>query len=288
MNFLKNPTWYSKIYNESKTKSQEERINAINKRLSEKNNVDPIVSVNIIAYNEEANIINCVDSLSRLQTEIPYEINIIDNNSNDSTWQIVNLLNVNGYQQPIQGWGPARQKGLEKSKGKYIFCGDADCFYPPRWIELLHHKLSQPGVACVYGQHSYITESRIQRFKINIYEIFRELVAKMRSYKVPHLNVLGLNMAFVRAYGLEIGYDQRKMRGEDGRLAFDLMKYGKIKRINNTHANVWTSYRTLLRDGSLLSAFKKRIVKELLRFREYLSEREDHDTKSSQNKEWRF
>ncbi|WP_090629082.1 glycosyltransferase [Parapedobacter indicus] len=44
-----------------------------------------MVSILITVWNEEVNILNCISSLSALETSIPHEIIVINNNSTDNT-----------------------------------------------------------------------------------------------------------------------------------------------------------------------------------------------------------
>src|SRR5690606_14446285 len=205
----------------------------------------PEVSIVIPAYNEEINIIACIDSLSHMRTKVPFEIVVVDNNSTDLTWDSLRKLEVNAFIQKIQGPGPARQLGMEKAKGKYILTADADCMYPPTWLTIMHKHLSKEGVSCVYGRYSFIENKAVPRYKLFIYETLRNLMAEVRHLKRPYLNSYMINMGYVREFGLKIGFDLRGVRGEDGRMCFDLMKYGKVVQVRAVGARPWTGQRTL-------------------------------------------
>jgi hypothetical protein len=95
------------------------------------------------------------------------------------------------------------------------------------------------------------------------------VIAEVRQIKRPYLNTYGLSMGYVKKYGLEAGFVNNNFRGNDGRLAYDLMAYGKIKQVRSNKSRVWTGPRTLQKDGSLSNALKKRIMREVKRFSIY-------------------
>ena len=80
-------------------------------------------------------------------------------------------------------------------------------------------------------------------------------------------------MGFVKEFGLKEGFYNNNSRGEDGRMCYDLMKYGKVKQVRSGNSRVWTGPRTLKKDGSLYNSFRIRITKELKRFSEYFNRR---------------
>lgn len=283
---LKNPSWidFSLLDKTSYSQFNEEIFNSINNRLQKVVSNTPTVSIIIIAYNEETNIIRCVDSLSKLNSKYPFEIIVVDNNSTDRTAEVIKKLHVNYVLQKTQGCGAARQAGLEQSKGKYILTGDADTLYPIVWVNELLRSLEKPGVVCVYGRYSFIADDDKPRWKLTLYETLSDLMVFVRGFKRPYLSALGMSMGFVREVALKIGYVEANVRGEDGRLAFDLMKYGKVKSVMSTKARVWTSTRTLNKyGGSLWDIFKNRMVIALANFGSLLKKEKDHDTRTSVN-----
>lgn len=258
-------------------------FDAINADLDAVQSSDPVVSVLIAAWNEEVNILRCVASLAKMKSKYPFEIIVIDNNSADKTKQTIEKLHVKYLFQQIQGCGPARQLGQEQAKGKYILLADADCIYPDGWMNAMIDTLSKPGVVCVYGRYSFISEPRYPRWKLFMLEKMKDVIAEVRHFKRPFLNAYGISMGYVKEYGLKVGYVMYKIWGDDGRLAFDLMQFGKIKQVKSDAARPWTSPRTLDRDGSFGKAMKARLVKEVKRFFSMFKPLAPHDTKTSTN-----
>lgn len=285
MSMTRIPDWVTKkniVYN-SYGEIPQEVFDEVNSSLDRILSQKPLVSVVIAAFNEEVNILKCVSSLSEMKTAIPFEIIVVNNNSSDKTEDTLNRLHVRHLFQPIQGCGPARQFAQENAFGKYILLADADCIYPSCWIDEMMKVLLKDNTACVYGRYSFIPEPDFPRWKLFMLERMKDVVAELRHFRRPYLNAYGISMGYVKEYGLRAGYIMVNVRGDDGRLAFDMMKYGKIRQVKSDDARPWTSPRTLQRDGTLTTALKNRILREFKRFFKMFSAEKPHDTKTSVN-----
>ena len=285
MHVLDTPTWVNQFKYPYKRFEEVPAsvFDSINQDLMQNQSAEPLVSIVVAAWNEETNLLHCLGSLSKTKTSIPFEIVVVNNNSTDNTQKVLDKLHVRNYFQKIQGWGPARQLGLEKAKGKYILLADADCYYPACWVDEMLKVLQRPGVVCVYGRYSFIPEPGFPRWKLYMMEKLKDAIAEVRQFKRPYLNAYGMSMGYVKEYGLKVGYVMHKIRGEDGRMCFDLMQFGKVKQVRSDCARVWTSPRTLQQDGSLGNALRTRITKELKRITTMLKPLPPHDTKTSTN-----
>lgn len=284
IDLLENPAWVdSRLVTNSKIEHLPNSLfDEIKNGLNKFNSSNPLVSVTIPAYNEEYGILRTLQSLSRNQTSYEVEIIVINNNSTDRTQEVLDRLNVKSFFQPVPGWGPARQLGLEKALGKYVLMADSDCFYPPEWIQEMTTSLSKENVTCVYGGYSYLGTREEARWKFLIYELLRNLILEIRQMKHPYLNARGLNMGIVRALALKKGFIYLKMKGEDGRMCFDLMQYGKIVRLRSKKNLVWTLRRTS-RDGGIMNTFIKNVLIEFSKFKTYFRKPRIHDTHTSAN-----
>lgn len=282
---MKVPVWIKEVnfsYNSYKEIPQS-IFDAINSNLDKIQKPNPLVTILIAAYNEEVNILRCLSSISRMKTTIPLEIIVVDNNSKDHTRQTLERLHVTRLFQEIQGCGPARQLGQETAKGKYILTADADCLYPDTWVDEMMKVLQKPGVACVYGRYSFIPEPGYPRWQLSTLEKMKDVISEYRHMKRPYLNAYGISMGYVKEYGLKAGYIMVNVRGDDGRLAFDMMKYGTIEQVKSFKARPWTGPRTLDRDGSFAKAITNRVGREIKRSLKMLRAEKDHDTKTSLN-----
>lgn len=269
MSYLKNPQWLNQFfYNYEKFEDVDQSVfSSINNDLDRVQSKEPIVSIVIIAWNEEINILRCVACLSKMETTIPFEIIVVNNNSSDKTQQTIDQLHVRSFIELKQGAGPARQKGQENALGKYILTADADCFYPSCWVDEMIKVLTKENVVCVYGRYSFISTPDFPRWKLLILEKLKDIMAEIRHIKQPYFNTFGISMGYIKEYGLKIGFIEINRRGEDGQLCLDLMKYGKIKQVKSNKARVWTGIRTLQQSGSFFNIIASRIKADFNRFK---------------------
>jgi glycosyltransferase involved in cell wall biosynthesis len=272
---LRNPRWiykYSFPYYYFENIPQEVFDN-INQNLVQRTSKKPLVSIVIPAWNEEVNILRSIASLSMLDTQIPFEIIVVNNNSLDKTSLTLGKLLVRNYFEEKQGSGPARQTGQEHALGKYVLLADADCLYPPKWLDEMVFALEKPGIVLVYGRYAFISEPGFPRWKLAFHETLRNIIADIRNFKRPFLNSGGASLGYIKEFGLKVGFIKTRFRGEDGVFTYDMMKYGKVKMVKSSKAIVWTSPRALQRDGTFFQAFMMRIKREFKNFGQYFHAR---------------
>ena len=277
------PTWINKklLKTDALTDVGDEVYDEVNEHLQKIVSTKPLVSIVIPAWNEELNLVRCIDSLSKSRFDHGIEIVFVDNNSDDKTFEVAKRFHISVYQEKTQGVGPARQTGQERAKGKYILMGDADCLYPPDWISLMIQELQTGNVACVYGTYSFLPESLFQKVFLFFYERLRDFTRRLKAKRRPFLSCLGLSMGYVKAQGLEVGFIKANIRGEDGRLAYELMKYGDILHIKSKKARVWTGNRTINRKGGFLNHLMGNLRKEVTNLDAYVKKLPEHDPKNT-------
>lgn len=282
---LKNPKWINQtlLAYQSLDQVPDHIFDSIKKRLKFVISDKPEITVCIAAWNEELNILKCLDSLSWSVSKVPFDIVVVNNNSTDRTQLVLDRLGVQSYMQPIQGCGAARELGQQKAKGTYILLGDADCLYPQTWINHMYKNLRKKRVVAAYSKHAFIGDDVVPRWQYGLYELGKRAILETRNIKRPYLNAYGMSLGYIKELGLKEGFVNRNIRGEDGRLCFDLMKYGKIKFVRSRKTVVWTKERNFAADGGFSGAVQKRILLELVRFREYFKKPPAHDTKTSEN-----
>ncbi|HEU5148410.1 MAG TPA: glycosyltransferase family 2 protein [Chryseosolibacter sp.] len=278
--FARNPSWIDSRLLQEKTLEEipESFFEEVKKGLGALESNNPIVSVVIPAFNEEASLLKTLWSLSKNKTTYPVEIIVVNNNSTDRTQEVLDRVGVRSFFQPVQGWGPARQMGLEKARGKYILSADADCIYPERWIQKMTDALLKDGVVCVHGGYRFLAPYGKSRLSLFAYETIKGIIVEIRNIKRPWFNCGGASMGYPKDLALKIGFVLRQVRGEDGRMAFELAQRGKLVRVRSSEVTVWTSARSLQRDGSLMRSFLNRVKTESGRLRSYLRKQEVHDT----------
>lgn len=253
--------WYDKylsIYGKSPEEISDSVWDEIKSKLAQKQSREPLVSVVVIAYNEEKRLAACLWSLSDLQTKYPIEILGVNNNSKDRTEEVYQRLDLPYYNETQQSPGFARQCGLEHAKGKYHFCIDADTFYPHRYVDLMMTKLERPDVSCVSSFWSFFPDENHSRFGLFLFELIRDTFLWVQHFKRPELCVRGMVFAFKTDLAQKVKIRTDIRRGEDGSLALSLKPYGKIAFLYNKKARPITGYGTL-NESSLLHSLWNRI-----------------------------
>ena len=240
--------WYEKylsIYGKSPDEIPVQVISEIKENLARKQSEDPLISVVVIAYNEECRLAACLWSLSDLQTNYSIEILGVNNNSKDRTEKVYQILGLPYFNEPKQSPGFARQCGLDHSKGKYHFCIDADTFYPPRYVDLMMTKLVKPDVSCVSSFWSFFPDEKHSAFGLFLFEMIRDMFLYVQHFKRPELCVRGMVFAFNTDYARQVKIRTDIRRGEDGSLALSLKPYGRITFLYHRQARPVTGYGTI-------------------------------------------
>ena len=253
--------WYDQylsIYGKTIQEIDGNIIEQIKKGLQEKQSENPLISVVVIAYNEEKRLPACLWSLSELQTSYPIEILGVNNNSKDQTEEVYQKLGLPYFNEAKQSPGFARQCGLDHAKGRYHFCIDADTFYPPQYINLMMTKLQKPDVACVSSFWSFYPDEKHSAFGLSCFELVRDAFLFIQHFKRPELCVRGMVFAFNADYARQVKIRTDIRRGEDGSLALSLKKFGKIAFLYNRKARPVTGYGTL-NEESLWKSFLYRV-----------------------------
>ena len=253
--------WYDKyltIYGKALDEVPVNTLNEIKQKLARQQSEAPLVSVVVIAYNEERRLPACLWSLSELQSEYPLEILGVNNNSKDRTEDVYKRLGLPYYNEVKQSPGFARQCGLNHAKGKYHFCIDADTFYPKQYVNLMMTKLQKTDVACVSSFWSFYPDEKHSAFGLALFELIRDAFLFIQHFKRPELCVRGMVFAFNADYARQVSIRTDIRRGEDGSLALSLKKFGKIAFLYNRKARPITGYGTL-NEESLWQSFLFRV-----------------------------
>ena len=260
--------WYDKyktIYGKSFDEIPDSVLDEIKRNLNHQESKSPLVSIVVIAYNEERRLTACLWSLSELRTKYPIEILGVNNNSKDRTEEVYQRLGLTYFNEPKQSPGFARQCGLDHAKGKYHFFIDADTFYPSCYVDKMMTKLLKPNVSCVGTFWSFYPDENHSRFGLFWFELIRDVFLWVQHFKRPELNIRGMTFAFNAEYARQCTIRTDIRRGEDGSLALSLKKFGKIAFLYNRKARPVTGYGTL-NEGSILKSLLNRAKVQLRGF----------------------
>ncbi len=107
---------------------------------------DPRVSIVLATYNERENILDTVHSIFEHVKE-PTEVIVVDDDSEDMTWQLVSNLNdprvVIIRRVDTRGLASAFNRGIIESRGEIVGWMDADMCMPPSLLPLMIDKLKE-------------------------------------------------------------------------------------------------------------------------------------------------
>lgn len=257
-----------------------DKVERIREGLKKFNVEDPEISIVIPAYNEEASLLNTLSSIADFHLgNKKVELIVANNNSTDRTQELLDICGVKSVFVKEQGISYARQGGLEEAKGPIVLNADSDSIYPSNWISAMTKPLSDHAVSCVYSTYSFIPSPGNNRVSLAFYELISEKFFQLKKMNRECVNVMGFTFAFRKEDALKIGGFKHDLcrsvtgRSEDGWMAYQLMKVGKLYQVKGYNARVWTSDRRLMADGSLSKAFKNRARKELKRLNIYLDQK---------------
>ena len=252
-------TWYKKylsVYEKPLQEAPQEVIQEIKTKINKLQSDTPLVSVVVIAYNEEKHLLANLWSLSDSVCKYPIEIIGVDNDSKDRTAEIFKMTSVPYFTEYQHSCGYARRCGLNHARGKYYICIDSDTMYPPKYVETLVKVLEKPGIVAVSSLWSYIPDKQHPWLGVKIYEFIRDSYLFLQSFKRPELSVRGL----VFAYNIE---------------------YGKIHFLHTRKARAVTGYGTVGNDGSFFNSFKVRAIKAFKNIETLFTKKEGYEDEES-------
>lgn len=207
----------------------------------------PKVSFTIIAYNEEKNIANCINSILNQDGLKNYEIVIVNDASKDKTAEIVKEFSKRNKRIRLidlkenKGRGNARFVAINNAKGEYIASIDADIMLPKHWLEVCLSKMKKydavGGTAIPDGDVAYIykTFKLIPKVVAHTVEttgsnsMFKSIIFKKVK---PNFNLRGgydcdLNIRLKKA-----GFKAKSIEGLIVRHEEDVNFKGSIRRMN--------------------------------------------------------
>lgn len=171
----------------------------------------PRFSVVVPAFNEEAVLGECLDSLAAQAYAGSVEVVVVDNASTDGTAALALRHGVRVVHEPQPGICFARQRGLASATGEIVVTTDADTTVAVDWLQRIDdHFRARPDAVGVAGPCRYVGGPWWSRAWTRL--LF-SLVAAVAAVTGRVVYVTATNLAFSRAaFG---GYDTRLTQGGD-------------------------------------------------------------------------
>lgn len=110
------------------------------------------LSVIIVTWNSENEINACVESVINNSKTLSAELIIIDNNSSDKTFQLINKINYSNLQtyknESNPGYTKAVNQGISYSKGKHILLLNPDAVLTEGSLDIMNKFLADSSEYC--------------------------------------------------------------------------------------------------------------------------------------------
>ena len=199
-------------------------------------------------YNGALTIEECIKSLLNLEyPEDKYEIIIVDNNSTDTTVEIVKSYPVKLLREGKQSSYAARNLGIKNAKGEIVAFTDADCIVDKMWLEQLVKNFEDETTAGMGGEIlAYNPKNLVERYldKSDILSQKSSFDCKFANLKMPFIATA--NAAYKAEILNEIGlFDDSFISGGDVDLAWRItLKDYRI--VYEPKALVYHRHRTTL------------------------------------------
>ncbi|MGE5399389.1 MAG: glycosyltransferase [Ignavibacteriales bacterium] len=174
----------------------------------------PTASVIVAARNEEQNILRCLESLDKLcYPDGKLEIIIVDDNSTDSTRQIVDdfikdkqkfiCITTSSKIKHLKGKTNALANALEIASGEIILTTDADCTVPSTWAKAIASYYDK-DVAMVCGYTTQEADDQFSGMQTLDFIYLLTVAAGTMNFNMP-LSCIGNNMSYRKSVYKEVG-----------------------------------------------------------------------------------
>ena len=130
------------------------------------------ISIIVPVYNAATYLSECVESIL-LQTYKNFEVILVDDGSSDNSGQICDNFSIKDSRvkvihQDNRGRSFARNSGIDKSTGDYLYFVDADDIIDPNLLELVVNALKEHDVDCVrFGYKKFNSTGQLYSRKLH-------------------------------------------------------------------------------------------------------------------------
>ncbi len=214
------------------------------------------ISFVIPAYNEEALIAKCLQSVQEEIARNSYETEVIvvNNASTDKTREVAqSFKGIHIVDEPNKGLVFARRAGFLASTGELVANLDADVLVPEGWLGTVMEEFEQnQGLVGLSGPYIYYDVSPLQRVVVKVFYGFGYLVYLFNNHMLHRGSMLQGGNFVIRKDVWEAagGYDTSiEFYGEETDVAYRLSKLGKV--LWTWRLPMYTSGRRFFGEGML-------------------------------------
>lgn len=189
-----------------------------------------MISIIVPFFNSQDYIDKCIESVQK-QTFKDWELILINDGSTDNSVDIVGkylqkdhrIRLINQYN---SGVSEARNRGIDESKGKYIFFLDSDDYIDGSTLENLYNYAQKTNGDIIIGQRVRINLDNIELKKIKIKSFDqRQAIRRFLNFRLISGYVTGklYKSSLIKNYH----FDKNVNYGEDGIFSFNILLEAK-------------------------------------------------------------
>jgi glycosyltransferase involved in cell wall biosynthesis len=162
----------------------------------------PEISVIIPAYRGRKTIPSCVAAVIKAVQGWSFEIIVVES-SGDGTAELLETsfpqVTVAASATQLSA-GQARNYGIQRARGQWLFCVDQDCEVPPDWIRRLLSHLSKEGVGAAGGSISVANPANTSGWCVYFLEFLNHFPSRSTQPSSTRINssnfLIGANSAW--------------------------------------------------------------------------------------------
>lgn len=216
----------------------------------------PLVTVGIIARNEEKNISETLKNiLNQSMDSSKYEVIVIDGNSSDNTRKIAeNVLNTSNVSYKVlnekdfgfYGHCFARNLVIDNSTetAEYIAFTDADCLVDMDWLKTLYNAIKQSDEDVVGAGGPRLVAKTDNKTEMIINSFITSFIASganpaFHSRDIKYVkSIANYNAIYKKSVISKFRYDESLIMSDDNEINFRLRKAGYLF-LNVPEAKIW-------------------------------------------------
>ncbi len=199
------------------------------------------ISVIIPVYNGAKFIKKCLDRLIEQNFKKSFEIIIVDDASTDNSIELIKkykLSNLKLFKLSVNsGQSAARNIGIKKSVGEYIFFQDIDDLISQRTLSTLYKIAKKENCDMVCSDFKRIEETKNQRkgkynystnLKLNYDKITKKMIQELYDPSLGHLGIFGCNGRLIKRSTIiknKIFFEEKMRLIEDKIFGWNLLSF---------------------------------------------------------------